>query len=239
MTHVDNDAVQRVLHGELDPTAQDRTRAHLVACDECRARVADAQRDENEILQLLHQLDQPVRAVSVAQVRLPARGRSTSVRRIAALLALSAGALAAAYVAPGSPLRRGAPSSVPLAPADATPTAAGTPSEVGLAVDAGATLSLLFAAPQQRGTAIVSLVDGTALEVRTLEGAARFTVDNHRVLIDNRGSSADFHIRIGRSAPRVDVRIGGRLVLSKKGGQIESSVAVDRAGQYPVTLRSP
>ena len=239
MMHVDNEAVQRVLHGELDPASVDGTRAHLVECDECRALVADAQRREDEILQLLQQLDQPSRAVSVEQVKLPAKGRSFSLRRVAAMLALSAGALAAAYVAPGSPLRRVASSPVPRASAAATPTAARTPSEVGVAVDAGATSSLLFATSQQSGTAIVSLVDGNELDVRTLEGAARFTVDNNRVLIDNHGSSADFRIRIGRSTRRVEIRIGGRLVLSKSGGQIESSVAVDGSGQYRVALKAP
>ena len=239
MTHVDDDVLQRLLHGELDRATGDSMRTHIDTCHDCRERVAIAQRDQQEILQLLQGLDQPARAISVHQVMVPPAARGFPLRRVAALLVISAGALAAAYIAPGSPLRRAASVATRSAPVPRATPAATVPSEAGVSVDPGNAMSLLFVESQRDGVAFVSIVDGNEVDVRTTDGAARFTVENHRILIDNHGASADFRIRIGRSAPRVELRVGGHLVLSKAGDRIETSAAVDGAGQYRVGLRAP
>lgn len=235
--HVDADEIQRLMHGESDTSADRRARAHVDNCDACRARSVDARRDEDEILTLLGELDQPAHVVDIREVRATAARRVVPLARIAAMIVFSAGALAAAYMAPGSPLRRRAPAS-PSTVAAAVQPSVRAPSEIGVSVDARDALSVLFAATQPRGSAIVTIVDGSEVEIRTAEGAARFTLDNRRVLIDN-SAAADFQINIGRRAPRVDIRINGRLVLSKVGGRITTPAAPSGDGPLRISLRTP
>ena len=236
--HVDANEIQRLMHGESDTPADRRARAHVDNCDACRARSVDAERDEDEILALLGELDQPARVVDIGEVRATATRRVVPLARIAALIVFSAGALAAAYMAPGSPLRRRTPATPSTLAAAAVQPSVAAPSEIGVSVDAGDALSVLFAATQNRGSAIVTIVDGSDVEIRTAEGAARFTLDNRRVLIDNT-AAADFQIRIGRRAPSVDIRINGRLVLSKVGGRITTPAAPSGDGPLRISLRTP
>src|SRR5688500_7027672 len=104
--HLDEEQLQRMLHGEAAPVAGRPLREHLSACAECRERLRQAERDEAEVHALLRRVDHPAPAVSAEAVaaragRAPDRGWG----RWAAGILLALTAAGAAYAAPGSPLR--------------------------------------------------------------------------------------------------------------------------------------
>jgi hypothetical protein len=53
--------------------------------------------------------------------------------------------------------------------------------------------------------------------VRARQGAATFTSELDRLVIDNRGAASTFEIEIPRSAPRVEVRISQDRIYLKEG----------------------
>jgi hypothetical protein len=61
----------------------------------------------------------------------------------------------------------------------------------------------------------VSLTDGDEVQVRAPIGAAAFTTDVDRLVIDNHGSSATFEIQIPRTAPQVEIRVTGTPIFRK------------------------
>lgn len=238
MTHLNDETLQRILHGELDAGGIENAQHHLVCCAACRERVDAARDEEAAILALLSGLDKPPVSLSPARVFAPVAHRTRTWSRLAAMLALSAGALAAAYIAPGSPLRRATVSSTTILPRSASvPREASIRQDAGVSVDPGRALSIVFAASQSSGTVVVSLVAGDQVDVRTVEGGARFTVGEHQVLIDNHASSADFVVRVGRDAAWVDIRLDTRRLLLKSGNRITAAVAANTAQRYRFPLR--
>ena len=198
MTHVNDETLQRILHGELDAGGIENAQHHLVCCAACRERVDAARDEEAAILALLRGLDKP----------------------------------------PGSPLRRATVSSTTIVPrSTSVPREASVGQDAGVSVDPGRALSILFAASQSSGTVVVSLVAGDQVDVRTVEGGARFTVGEHQVLIDNHASSADFVVRVGRDAAWVDIRLDTRRLLLKSGNRITAAVAANTAQRYRFPLR--
>lgn len=128
--HLDEEQVQRILHGELSHQAETRAREHVAACIACRERVAEAEREENELNALLTDLDHAPPRIDVADVIAAAatagahrtaktqrpdfaRGRRIGFMggwlhfasaRWAAGLVVALGIAGAAYAVPGSPL---------------------------------------------------------------------------------------------------------------------------------------
>jgi hypothetical protein len=146
----------------------------------------------------------------------------------------------AAYAVPGSPIRawvdaaqdwwqarRGAPS----APGPPTPDAA-----AGLSVAPGRQLVIVFTANQSSGAAHVTLSDHHEVVVRGSLGAAAFTSDTDRLVVNNRGSSATFEVAIPRNAPHVEIHVGGRQVFLKEGERITTGVQPESSGTYRVPL---
>ena len=249
--HVDEERLQRLLHEELHAPDAAAIREHLVTCAECRARVEEARRDEDEVLTLLRDLDQPAVVVTAGDVT--ARARTHDARwlrapwlRAAATIVLSAGLVGVAFAAPGSPLPRWFANllvrvelqkSGERPPRERVrPQLAG--SVAGISIEPGRELVVLFAESPARGEVVVSLFDGVEVEVRTAEGGARFTAGEERLVIDNRASSASFKVRIPRSARRVEMRLGSTRLLLKIGDRITAVVAPDSQGTYTIPLRA-
>jgi hypothetical protein len=92
----------------------------------------------------------------------------------------------------------------------------------------------VFAAPQQRGRLSVVLVEEREVVIRASGGAPAFDSGLDRLMIDNRGSTADFEVQIPRSAPRVELRIGERVVLSSQMGRITTAGAPGPDGVYGI-----
>lgn len=222
--HLDEELVQRLLHAELPPELETSVREHAAECPDCRARVAAAERLERAVHTLLGSLDHPLPPVDAATLADRARARSPQWYRWAAGILLAGGLAGAAYAVPGSPVPAwvttvlqwiGARSEpLPKAPAPAEPVVVG---QAGIAVPPGAGLVILFTSRQPEGEARVTLSDGDQVVVRALTGAATFTSDVDRLVVENRGSSATFEIEIPRQAPRVEIRVDGVRMFLKEG----------------------
>lgn len=247
MTHLDEEQVQRLLHGELLPPAETAARAHLTACADCRQRLTQAEREEGEIDALLRHLDHPPPAIEAGAVAARARAREFGWSRWAAGLLLTLGMAGAAYAAPGSPLpgwvaavaewMGGGPARSPSAPAPA-PAPPPPPSTgfAGIAVAPGRALLILFTSPQAEGRALVSLTDGGEVVVRALSGTATFTSDEDRLVIDDRDSAASFEIEIPRAAPWIEIRVGRVRIFLKDGPRVTTRQSPDTLGRYLLPL---
>jgi len=248
--HLDEGQLQRLLHGELSPPAERSAREHVVRCPDCSRRLADAEREENEVHALLRVLDDPpppVRAEAVAAkaeaVTGNARRRDLAWLRRAAAILLAVGIAGAAYAVPGSPVRRWVHSIVQKMSGRPEPAGVASPPEhagkdvSGIAVVPGQKLLILFTSPQAGGQILVSLTDGSEVQVRAPADAATFTSTADQLLIANRGSSATFEIRIPGDAPWVEIRAGSDRVFLKQGTLVTTSGSTNTGGSYLLRLK--
>lgn len=239
MPHLDEEQLQRAAHGEL-AQGDAPARAHLAACDECRGRLDDATRDEMEVDALLRLLDHPAPAVTASTIAARARGVDAGWMRWAASIVVGLALAGAAYAAPGSPVPRWLARVATLVdarqarPGPVAPVPVAAAVTGGIAVAPGASLLILFTAPQAAGEARVSLTDSGEVVVRSIIGSATFTSGVDRLVIDNAGSSASYEIQIPRSAPRVEMRIGDRRILLKDGPRL--TTATSAHARDPVIL---
>jgi hypothetical protein len=237
--HLDPEQLERTLHGELRPD-DGLVREHLAQCQECRLRVSEAEQDEAWIMEQLRRLDH-------RQPSPPSRINSGARRpvgwsrpqRLAAGLALTVAAAGAAYAMPGSPLPRAVHHVVSLfqgafhsAPA-VSPAA--TASQSGIAVAPGNHFVIVFSGAVPAGSATLSLTPGDEVLVRSLEGA-NFHSDVDRLLVESKTLGAKFEVEIPRSAPSVEIRVGGRLVFRKESSRIVTSALLSKDGSYRLML---
>lgn len=106
--HVDAEAIQRFIHGELEPDIDTVVRQHLAGCVTCRAQYERDIREEEEIHALLRTIDHTPPALTAKEILRVERAepeprRGNRPLRIVAVIVLLA-ATAAAWTAPGSPL---------------------------------------------------------------------------------------------------------------------------------------
>lgn len=247
--HLDEEQVQRLLHGELLSGAEASAREHLAGCVDCRRRVTEAEQEEDEVYALLGTVDDPPPHVSAGAIAARARAPDfTWVRRVAAVL-LAVGVATAAYAVPGSPLPRwvgafvgwvgGRQASPPSARG---PMQAPEPRVAGIAVSPGQRLVILFTSPQAEGRARVSLTDGTEVVVRAPPGAAAFTSGVDQLVIDDQATSPTFEIQIPRAAPWIEIRVGGDRIFLKEGPRVTARASGDStgaAGFYSLPLAPP
>jgi len=243
--HLDEEQVQRVLHGQLAHENEALVRDHLGACVACRSRVEMAEREEGRTLDLLEQLDHPAPRIDVESMMTVRRRRlNEPLVRWAAGILLTLAVGSAVYAAPGSPLPalidrligedRVVPSGPPLPP---TPNVVQAPARdegiQGVAADPGAEFTIEFAALQD-GVAQVSLTDDAEIVVRAIGGPARFTSDVNRISVDAAAETVRFEIEVPRRAPRVEIRVGGRRVFLKNGSSISAGPERTADGRYLV-----
>ena len=243
--HLEDEQIQRLLHGELDRAAEGAARAHLGACADCRGQLADAEREEERIFGLLRRVDHAAPAVDLQTLAARARGEAARRVRWAAGVALALAAAGAAYAAPGSPVpgwvdRLGewiagpAPRGGPTVETPAT-----EPGAAGIAVEPSERFTIVFGTEQTRGIAAVSLIDGSNIVARRLNGSATFTTDIDYLTIEDGGSTADYEIELPRNAPWVQIRAGGRRLLLKDGPRVITDAPVDARGRYLLPLSPP
>jgi hypothetical protein len=242
--HLDEEQIQRLLHGELTPANATSAREHLAACFDCSSRLAAAEREESWVLDKLRRLDRPPPRVEAAAVMTGRRRHPVTWNRWAAGVVLALALAGAAYALPGSPLRRlvhqiaalmgEAPRTDTRTPREPTDTAAR-----GIGVTPGDRFTIVFSTEQPGGVAVVSLTDRADIAVRAIGGAATFTSDVDRLSIDNVGSSARFQIEIPRRAPFVEIRVGRHRVFSKEGLRVITGARRDSDDRYLVPLAQP
>lgn len=248
--HLDEEQLERLRHGELSSRAERSAREHVVGCPDCSRRLAEAERDEGELFELLRVLDNPPPRIQAEAVAAKAEAMTADTRRRdlawlrrAAAILLAVGIAGAAYAVPGSPVRRwvhtivermsGRPEPSGFAPA---PIDSPQKDVSGIAVVPGQRLLIHFTSPQSGGQILVSLTDGSEVQVRAPADAATFTSSADQLLIDNRSSSATFEIRIPGDAPWVEIRVGSDRVLLKQGALVTTSGSTNAGGSYLLRL---
>lgn len=242
--HVDEEQLQRLLHGELAPPAETLVRRHLDSCDECQSRVAHATREQVEVFELLRTIDHPPPHASMLSIAARARGprRRWGERAAAIIVALAAAGVA--YAAPGSPLpdllrRVIAPDErAPRAPSPVRPPPV-RESTGGITVAPGNRFTIVFTASQASGVATVSLTNGEDVVVRATGGSPSFASDVDRLSIDNTKGDASFAIEIPRNAPWVEIRIGDRRILLATPSGVRADGRRDADGRYLIRLSRP
>jgi hypothetical protein len=242
--HLDEELIQRVLHGELGP-AGTSVRDHLDSCPECRLRVSESEREEAWVLDRIRRLDH-ARPQLTAEAILDAVHPSRTFRwgRMAAGFFLTLAAAGVAYAAPGSPLpgiidriiELVSRAPVPGRPVRTTPPVTATEAQAGIAVLPGDRLTIVFLGDLARDTAIVSWTDSAEVMVRALGGSTTFTSDQDRLLIQHRGAPARFEILIPRRAPSVSINVGDRRRWMKLGARVVGEPTLDSHGRYVVPL---
>jgi hypothetical protein len=237
--HLDQEQIQRLIHGELVPATSASVHDHLAACFDCRSRVAEAEREEATVLALLEHLDHARPAASIESVIKPERPRDISWGSWAAGIALALGAAGAAYAIPGLPFRGWVDSLVTsVSQTDARSLTVPTPivdvGISGIVIDPGAQLAIVFVVAGE-GHARVVLTDDREVAVRALNGTATFTSDIDRLLIDD-VSATSFEIRIPRAARRVEILIGSRRVFLTERSRVTSEAPADTTGSYVLPL---
>jgi hypothetical protein len=227
--HLDDERIQRVLHGELDAASKAETLEHAAACPECAARLAEARLEERWLFDALRSLDTAPPSVEPRALAARARTRSVAWGRLAASVALALGAAAVAYTAPGSPVPRwieratgwtARPS--PTAPA---PVAPAPPVTAGISVAPGERFTIAFESRQVSGRVTVLPSDGSDVVTRVTGGQATFATSAGRLTIRNAGSTADYEIELPRSASWVEITAAGERLLLLQSGRVVSEAA--------------
>ncbi len=238
--HLDDDHIQRLIDGELAPDVAARARAHSETCAECGTLVASAARESAEIASLLHTLDDEPPQASADAIAWRAREASAPDWRrraagIVVALALAGGAYA--FVAPGSPLRTWVVALVaPRAPEQGAPPAPAPQMEnAGIAVAPGASFVIAIPSAREGARAVITLTDDVALSIRAQSGAATFTSATGRAIVSLHGPAV-LDVRIPRTAPRVEIVLGGRSVLRADAGRVLAPTAVEDGGVYTLSL---
>jgi hypothetical protein len=243
--HLEDEQVQRWLHGELSRPGETAVREHVARCAPCRERVAEAEREEHAVHALLRGLDHAAPPIDAQTVAASARRvRHVGWIRWAAALVLALGLATAAYAVPGSPARAWVDAMVRWLAGDAAPAPApgpvpGREGVAGIAVVPGRELVILFTSNQAGGQAHVSLTQGAAVVVRAVTGAATFTSDDDRLVIDNRSAAATFEIEVPVGAPWVEIRVAGNRILLKEGSRVTAGTSADPRGVYVLPLVAP
>ncbi len=245
--HLDDERVQRLIDGEMSPAAATTAREHLARCADCRGRVDAAKREQDEVQALLRTVDDPPPRVDAEAIAATAeaRARSAGLLRWAAGVVLALCVGGAAYAVPGSPLPAlvqavvvwigGGEAPAPPAPA---PIETAEPRVAGISVAPGDALAILFTSRQADGRVRVSLADGPEVVVRAPLGAATFSSDADRLVIDNAGPSATFEIEIPRAAPRVEIQVAGERIFLKDGERVTGAAGgtMDAPGPHVLPL---
>lgn len=239
--HLDDEQVQRLLHDELASSDATRVRDHVTQCADCRSQFDTARRDEEELGELFRHLDHPAPRMTASAVISRAQSESWSWLKRAAVILLMVSVAGVAWAAPGSPLRSilgralgwvraGHVTVAPRATAPAPPAIS------GVAVAPGSRLLILFTSAQAGSAARVSLTDDEDVVVRAPVGAAAFTSDDDRLVIENGGAAATFEIGIPRGAPHIEIRVAGTRIFAKNGPRVWSNAGAATAGAYSIPL---
>ena len=240
--HLDEEQVQRLLHGETVSPAEAAVRDHLARCEECRTRVAQAEHEERWVLERLRRVDHVPPPIAVQAIMERGRRRAAGWGRLAAGMLLALAAVGVAYAAPGSPFHGVLQRIVEWARGSSKPPSHGAPSpeaaggQPGIAVAPGDRLTIVFAVAQLGGTATVSLTDGSDVVIRALGGTTTFTSEVDRLSIEHRGAPGHFEILIPRSAPSVEIRVGGRRSFLTEASRVETEYSRDAEGRYLLPL---
>jgi hypothetical protein len=240
LTHPPEDELFQAVHEPARVRAD--LRAHLDACPACQQRMQQLLADDVFVGGLLTALDHPVPAHSAHDVIAAHPSRLRRRALLAAEITIFAVAAAAAMTIPASPLHRWiVRQALPVAsqPAvflpEAAPSQSASIAPTGIALPAPASLRVEFRQSQHTGTLEVHLVDGGQVTVRSRGGDVGYTVNEGRVLVDNRVPANEYIVVIPASLGRVRIVVGTR-VLFRKDGDRSGPVQPFEGARYRIAL---
>jgi hypothetical protein len=206
--HLDDERVQRLLHGELG-SAEAETRFHLESCAPCRDLVEGARVEEDHIFALLSEVDHPVAPLDPRVLLAERKVSGGQWGRRAAAAILGVAIAGAAYALPGSPLPAALERLLGADPgvrdtAAATQIERVTAPPAGIAVPATDGLVIQLAA---EGQAVIELTEGAEVVVRAVGGTATFSSDPGRLTVRGSGP-VQLEIHVPRAASDVEVLAG-------------------------------
>ena len=244
--HLDEDRLQRLLHGELAPAEDTAARVHVAACGECARRLQALEREEVEVGGLLGRLDGPAPQVGVEPIlRRAGAARRARMPRWAAGVVLVLGLTGVAYALPGSPLPRLARAIAdwasgrgPESPAKEN-RADSESSAAGIAVAPGQKLQIHFRSANAGGQVAVSLTSGTEVEIRAPRGPATYTSGEDQVIVNDRGLTTTYEIGIPLTAPMVEIWAGDRMLFLKEGTRVTTPGSQQGSARYVLPLNAP
>lgn len=227
--HLDEERLQRLIHGELPSAEEKIAREHASSCGDCSRRLEEIEREERAVDSLLRELDDPAPRLDAGAIARRAEARRPRLLRWAAGVALVLGVGGVAYALPGSPLPRWIGAIVewtggagaPLSPTVTSPEPADR-SPAGIAVAPGEDLLILFRTGNARGRVLVTLTERADVEIHAPHGAATFTVGETRLVVNDEGLATTYEIGIPATAPRIEIRVGERRIFLKEGSRITS-----------------
>jgi hypothetical protein len=242
--HLDEEALHRLLHAEGRGSELTRARDHLQGCGSCQERLAAAERDQLGIYNLLRQLDHPAPLITAQAIAARAGRAGRRWEAWAAGILFFIAVAGVAYALPGTGLRNWVRSiasrnAEPQPPRSTLPDPGPAPQSAGVAAVPGPAFVINFRAVEPRSQARVSLSDSKEVVVRVPSGAASFTSNAGRLIVENSDSAVTFEIEVPRSAPRVEIQVGGRQVFLKLAAAIITQAALSRDGVYSLPLEAP
>jgi len=234
--HLDREQVELALDPSLRQASE--VELHLRTCSECQARLDQARGEDAWIRDRLGLLDHVLPPITARSVVARAGRSWRGWQRVAASIILALAAAGAAYAAPGSPLpglikRLVHGEEVPAPSPRETPLLPDTlVSRAGIAVVPGDRLTIEFASPEPGDTAVVSLSDGSEVTVRAAGGKTTFASEADRLIVRQSRAPARIEIRIPRTAPAVELKVGQRSILMKRNSRVTTDIVPDSAGRY-------
>jgi hypothetical protein len=229
MHHLDEQAIELFLSGELSDSEAEALRDHLARCSACDDRVAATRKRDEEIGASLSLLGHPVPRLDAEAVIRRSGGRWRRSHTVAAGIALLVVGGAASAM-PGSPVRAWL-GDIVSGPREASEPALGPVLPSGVSVIPSGAFELVFEAGQETGVIRVSLTDDPELSVRATGGSPGFTLEPERVRVANSGSSANYDIQLPRTAASFRLRVGDSVLMSLRDGTVTSPATAVR-GEY-------
>lgn len=239
--HLDDESLERLLHGELDPDREASVRSHLATCPLCEARLKESRALESRLFGLLGKLDHDAPEIDWDAVRHAPTSRRNAGSRIAASIAFLLLAGGILYALPESPVRgwidRLLGEDAPEAPAPGDRFGSERDAAVsGLSVRPAGAFEIVFEASQASGTIRLKLVRTPDLEIRVLGSPVQLESGPDRVTVSNASSRSSYEILVPESASSIRVRVGDEDVFVTRRGEVEGAGHPDSAGFYVLDL---
>jgi hypothetical protein len=238
--HLNDDRIQRLIDGELTVADERSARAHVAECASCRERV-DAADDASAVSTLLMALDGPTPAIPFERIEVRARTRRPMPWTRSAIGWAAAVVVAvAAVAAPGSPVPGWVGGAVRWVSGASPPATAPAPAPeadgAGIAVDPGASFVIEIQDRGVGGTVIVLWTDDDRVAVRSSLAGTAFTSSTDRLVVAIDRDSVTLEVAVPRTAPRVEIRAGDRILWLGQEGRISVPSTPGPDGAYRISI---
>jgi hypothetical protein len=240
--HLDDESLERLLHGELDPGPEATVRSHLASCPSCEARLEESRALESRLFALLGTLDHEAPEIDWNSALSPPSTRARAGSRIAASIAFLLLAGGILYALPDSPVRGWIDRLRGMDATEApTPPGIGSPSEIetpvsGLSLRPAGAFEIDFEYSQAIGAIRLRLVRTPEVEIRVLGSPVRLESGPGRLSVSNANSQSSYEILVPESAASIRVRVDGEEVFLTQRGKVQTAGLPDSTGFYVFDL---